>query len=603
MRFGSVCSGIEAASAAFTPLGWAAAWLSEIEPFPSALLAYRFPSVPNLGNMLEVAGKVDRREIEAPDLLCGGCPCQSFSVAGLRGGLNDDRGNLTLEFIRIADAIDRVRLVDGKRPAWVLYENVPGILSDKTNAFGSLLGGLCGHDDALVPSGGKWTTSGVVAGRSRAVAWRVLDAQYFGVAQRRRRVFVLALGGADRWSCADALLPIGEGMRRHPAPRREARQEVAGTISARTTGGGGLGTDFDLAGGIQPVAGTLSAASGRQRGGGQDPGMLVSHTLKADPWASEDGTGRGIPLVPYQAFGGNNTSGPIDVATACLAHTSAKGDFESETFLVSKPLLGKGNSSHDESKETYIPVLSSAAGLIAFHGSQDPISSSDVTPSVGRNQGQETCIAFAENSRSEIRLEGGDGNRTGALSTGGGKPGQGAPMIAYTTKLHNTTSNNAGKIFEERTTSLDANSPPPVVFAAFKGGQGSKAGGIGYSESLAPTLGAAQSGTQQAPALLTGMQVRRLMPIECERLQGFSDSWTFMPTWNGWRKMGSDETPESCALEGLEVKQNKKTGKWRVKDVDGPRYKAIGNSWAVPVASWVGQRIQAVEEISARKVV
>lgn len=266
MKFGSVCSGIEAASVAFNPLGWEAEWLAEIEPFPSSVLAHHYPKVPNLGDMTAIADRIDDGEIAAPDLLCGGCPCQSFSVAGLRKSLSDQRGNLTLEFIRIADAIDRVRRAAGKPPAWVLYENVPGILSTADNAFGSFLGGLCGGDAPINAPADGWPGAGVVAGPSRVVAWRVLDAQYFGVAQRRRRVFVLALGGAGGWACADALLSISDSLSGHPAPRRETGQRPAPTLSARTQGGGGLGTDFDLDGGLIQVTPTLNATYGEQTG-------------------------------------------------------------------------------------------------------------------------------------------------------------------------------------------------------------------------------------------------------------------------------------------------------------------------------------------------
>jgi DNA (cytosine-5)-methyltransferase 1 len=238
MRFGSVCSGIEAASVAFGPLGWEAAWFSEIEPFPCAVLAHHYPRVPNLGDMTTIRARIEAGEVEAPDLLCGGTPCQAFSVAGLRRSLDDARGNLSLEFIRIADAIDRVRRRDGKPAAWVLWENVPGVLSTKDNAFGAFLGGLCGCDAAIDAPADGWPSAGVVAGPSRVVAWRVLDAQFFGVAQRRKRVFVLALGGPGAWACADALLPVSDRMRWHPAPSREAGKGFAAATAPSLTASG-----------------------------------------------------------------------------------------------------------------------------------------------------------------------------------------------------------------------------------------------------------------------------------------------------------------------------------------------------------------------------
>lgn len=225
MKFGSVCSGIEAASVAWHPLGWKAAWLSEIEPFPSAVLAHHYPDVPNLGDMTALPERILSGEVEAPDLFCGGTPCQAFSMAGLRNSLDDARGNLSLVFCEIANAIDKVRSVRGLDQSIVFWENVPGVLSTKDNAFGCFLGALAGEDEALVPSGGRWTNAGFIDGPQRAVAWRVLDAQYFGVAQRRRRVFVVASARAD-FDPAAVLFEF-DGVRRDTAPSRETGQAIA----------------------------------------------------------------------------------------------------------------------------------------------------------------------------------------------------------------------------------------------------------------------------------------------------------------------------------------------------------------------------------------
>ena len=198
--FGSVCSGVGAASVAWNPLGWKAAWFSEIEPFPCAVLSHHFPDVPNYGDMTLLPSKILSREVEAPDMLCGGTPCQAFSVAGLRKSLDDARGNLSLTFIEIADAIDAVRTIQSKRACIVFWENVPGVLNTKDNAFGCFLGGLVGADAPLSPQAKRWPNSGFVTGPKRKAAWRILDAQYFGVPQRRRRVFVVASstqGGVD----------------------------------------------------------------------------------------------------------------------------------------------------------------------------------------------------------------------------------------------------------------------------------------------------------------------------------------------------------------------------------------------------------------------
>jgi DNA (cytosine-5)-methyltransferase 1 len=229
VRFGSVCSGIEAASVAWGPLGWKAAWLSEIEPFPSAVLAHHYPDVPNLGDMTLLPERILSGEVEAPDVFCGGTPCQAFSVAGLRNSLDDARGNLSLVFCEIANAIDKVRSVQQSNPCIVFWENVPGVLSTKDNAFGCFLAGLAGEDNPLEPPRGKWTNAGYVLGPKRAVAWRVLDAQYFGVAQRRKRVFVVA-SARDDFDPASVLFEF-DGVRRDSAPSRQAGQDPAPCVT------------------------------------------------------------------------------------------------------------------------------------------------------------------------------------------------------------------------------------------------------------------------------------------------------------------------------------------------------------------------------------
>lgn len=156
LRFGSVCSGIEAASVAWTPLGWEAAWLSEIEPFPCALLEHHYPNVPNLGDMTTLPERILSGEVEAPDILCGGTPCQAFSVAGQRKSLDDARGNLSLIFCELANAIDTVRSLRGLPPAIIFWENVPGVLNTKDNAFGCFLAGLTRSDAPYEIAKGKW---------------------------------------------------------------------------------------------------------------------------------------------------------------------------------------------------------------------------------------------------------------------------------------------------------------------------------------------------------------------------------------------------------------------------------------------------------------
>ena len=197
LRYGSVCSGIEAVSVAWQGMGFEPAWFSEIEPFPCSVLAHHYPSVPNYGDMTTLPERILSGEIEAPDILVGGTPCQAFSVAGLRNSLNDERGNLTLVFVRILNAINIIRRRHRLPEAVVLWENVPGVLSTRDNAFGCFLAALLGESKELVPTRGKWTGAGIVRSEQYEIAWRILDAQYFGVPQRRRRVFLVA-GNRDR---------------------------------------------------------------------------------------------------------------------------------------------------------------------------------------------------------------------------------------------------------------------------------------------------------------------------------------------------------------------------------------------------------------------
>ena len=164
MKYLSICSGIEAASVAFGPLGWKPLAFSEIEAFPHAVLKHHYPDTPCHGDFTTLK---DEPWIVDADMLCGGTPCQAFSVAGNRQSLADDRGNLTLQFVLLADAIDHLRSTAGREPAWILYENVPGILSTNDNAFGAFLGGLVGRTTPIPEPADGWTGAGVVDGPTR----------------------------------------------------------------------------------------------------------------------------------------------------------------------------------------------------------------------------------------------------------------------------------------------------------------------------------------------------------------------------------------------------------------------------------------------------
>lgn len=191
---GSICSGIEAASVAWEPLGFKFKWFSEIAPFPSQVLKEKYPNIENLGDMNNIPDAIIKESIFAPDLICGGTPCQAFSLAGWKNGLDDDRGNLTIKFIDIIEANDYVRSKQGLKQSIVFWENVEGVLTDKTNAFGCFISTLAGFTDILEVE--RWPTSGIVRGPKRNIAWRVLDAKYFGLPQQRKRLYLLA-GGKD----------------------------------------------------------------------------------------------------------------------------------------------------------------------------------------------------------------------------------------------------------------------------------------------------------------------------------------------------------------------------------------------------------------------
>ncbi len=452
----SVCSGIEAATVAFHPLGWTPAAFAEIESFPCAVLAHHYGSnlpgeplasngVPNLGDITRFSTWPDL----AIDLLVGGTPCQSFSVAGLRKGLADPRGNLALTYLAIADRY---------RPRWLLWENVPGVLSSGGGRdFGSFLGGM--------------------GELGYGFAYRVLDAQYvrvdgFGraVPQRRRRVFVV--GYLGDWRRAAAVLFDAASLHWDPAPSR-GTGEIAPTIPSRSLGGGGLGTDFDC------------------------DGVLVARSLNAHP---------------------------------------SRSDGESETFVCAPPLTSNPYGDH-ESRE----------GLLVAHS---------------------------------LRAEGYDASEDGT--------GRGTPLVPISFGAKMSTPQWDFDLSQ----TLQRKNPQAIAFQ-------SSQSGVREGDTHA-TLDA-NMGSRRHNGAVTQQGVRRLLPIECEKLQGFPSSYTVIPSWNGWRKLADDETPEACAAQGLEVRQNRKTGRWRVKDVDGPRYKALGNSMAVNVIRWLGTRIAEVDAISAEQ--
>ncbi|MBP0714233.1 DNA cytosine methyltransferase [Burkholderia sola] len=503
LQYGSVCSGIEAVSLAWQPLGLQAAWFAEIEPFPSSVLAHHYPRVPNLGDMTAIARQVRAGTVPAPDILVGGTPCQSFSVAGARRGLDDPRGALTLAYVELANAIDQTRSQDCRPPVTLVWENVPGVLSDRSNAFGCLLGALAGESRALEPPGDKWTHAGYVSGPRRRIAWRVLDAQYFGVAQRRKRVFLVASGRDDL----------------DPAEVLFERSGLLGDSSASNS------PWQETAGDAGPGA---AAASG--------------YASLSQPYGKVTTT-----------FGFSGGTGPVDVA-ACLMAAGPKHDICTETFMVqavagnishtlSTANGGKGSSEDGTGKG--VPIIAFTAqgsGADATMGMTPTLRAGGHRDSHA-NAGVVPAIAFAQNSRGELRLESGHGQLIGALSTGGGKPGQGRPMV-ISVALRGREQGVAAELGGQVSPTLRA----------------SGGGGKGHVLTSSHAAHFHYDWKDPGPGDWSQWRVRRLMPVECERLQGMPDNYTQVP--------------------------------YRGKPAaDAPRYKALGNSMAVPCLAWLGHRL------------
>jgi DNA (cytosine-5)-methyltransferase 1 len=450
MNFGSVCSGIEAASMAWNPLGWRAQFVSEIDKFPCALLEQRHPTVPNFGDMTKFKDWPDA----AIDVLVGGTPCQSFSVAGLRKGLDDPRGNLMLTYLAIAARYS---------PQWLVWENVPGVLSSGGGRdFGSFLAGLG-------QLGYGW-------------AYRVLDAQYFKLAQRRERVFVVGcLGG---WQRAAAVLFERASLRGDLAPSRQAGKNVAGTVGASSSSGRSYGS--------RPIDANLISHSLLAKGNSShDPTMetYVTHALRADGFdASEDGTGRGTPLtLAIRGRGGESTLEWRDdgLANAILTPNGGRAGI--------------------------------GVGAIAFNARQDPISS-DISGPIDTD-GTTQAIAFAIQAGAlrENPESGPDGVGVKEDVAYTIEARAEVQAVAFVREVAGTITSNYGKQPDSSDTALG---PNIVAFA--------QNGRSEVREMSVTGAVAADVGVQQQTYVKADMAVRRLTPRECERLQGFPDDYTLI---------------------------------------------------------------------------
>jgi DNA (cytosine-5)-methyltransferase 1 len=495
MKYGSVCSGIEAASVAWHDLGWEPQWFSEIEQFPSEVLKHRFPAVPNLGDMTTINQNpiADERPI---DLLVGGTPCQSFSVAGLRKGLADPRGNLMLTFLSIADKF---------RPKWLVWENVPGVLSSNGGKdFGTFLGAL--------------------GELGYGFAYRVLDAQYFGVAQRRRRVFVV--GYLGDWRVAAAVLFERESLQGNIKPSRKKREEAA-TYAQGSVGESG---DVSCAGGdLSPtVTSKWMKGYGGPSGSNETGNMVYAPTV-----------------IDRAAFnqGENAQYEPRIEAGETMSSLVAKGP-----HAVAQPIA-------------FEPGKMQRLG----YGYSDNGTSPTLRSEPGDNQLAVAQPLYYESHPQDSRVNG-PKDVADTVSANYGMGGGNTPLVQQPIAV-----DTFNQTINERTSQTIGSSASDVNH------YGAVLQPIAvdvYNQSIdgqtSATITEAVGGTNTSgPKVMHSMAIRRLTPKECERLQGFPDDWTKIP----YRNKEADQCP------------------------DGPRYKACGNSMAVPVMRWIGERINLIESM------
>jgi DNA (cytosine-5)-methyltransferase 1 len=715
VKYISICSGIEAASTAWHGLGWTPLAFSEIEPFPSAVLAQRYPDVPNLGDMSKYREWPEELLAEC-ELLVGGTPCQAFSVAGLRKSLDDERGNLSLIYVHLFHHINEIRRKHGRSPAIALWENVPGVLSTKDNAFGCFISGLLVVDDTLETQDGKWPKAGFLGSETVRVGYRVLDAQYFAVAQRRRRVFLVAvpcelIASAGERACPSEILSLRESVLGNPPTRGEAWEAVAGGSAGCAASGGGCGEPYHpdramfnqgvnaqydpqitadgvaasmvargpaavahAASGVFPCidanvdrkwgsnqwvnngfavfdkpvwragdqansehcidhAGTLNCDKGQQGGkagkpdevtpplsadadkgdqdtvimrqsigfnwqngggyGNANDGLWITeegtgplsrsqvpacvtgqrtHALTTRAAAvEEDGTGRGTPIIPV-AFSAKDSG--CDATEECsptmraMQHVDGNANAGGQ-IAVAFTKAKRAQSVNDD--ESWVPGEvaptqnqfdvgdTRATTVVAFTTEQTPKFKEECALTMTRQSpsggGQPQCVAFTQNSRDEVRQIDGDGQIVGALSAEAGmhqtnylafaplQGGRSMPVTPESPTLEAGTGNKA-----------------PAVLS-FKPGQSAQTRSLGESREVSCTIeGAANGNAGHKVAVASAMQVRRLTPTECCRLQGFSD--------------------DHC-----DIVFRKKPA------ADGPKYRALGNSMAVPCMAWLGYRI------------
>lgn len=503
MRYLSVCSGIEAASVAWHPLGWHCVGVAEIDPFASAVLAHRYPDTPNFGNLEHYRDwPLKQGDI---DLLVGGTPCQAFSVAGLRHGLADPRGNLALTYLG---------LVEHLQPRWVVWENVPGVLSSNGGRdFGTFLGGLA-------ELGYGW-------------AYRIMDAQYVrveshphAVPQRRRRVFVVGCSRGD-WKRAARVLLEPEGVRGDPPTRRTTRETTADDAGASTARDDRARVahrfNADMNEGHTPILEVPPAVvpidlrntargdkdtNNRQNSSGGSPGTGIGND--DDPAFTLSARGQAVAVAFCSNMGGNDGGIYSDGSTGTLT-------------TERKPAIAFTCKDYGGDASVEIAPTLRAMGHSDSHA----------------NGGGQLAIAFNSNTQAcQLPTNTRDTSVSGSLTTN-----QNAAVALSTVFTLEVRGREGGRVLEYRADGTANALRTP------NGGRD----GLGVGAIAAPSLTASND-----PAT---MAVRRLTPRECERLQGFPDDYTQIP------------------YKGKPA-------------ADGPRYKALGNSMAVNVMRWVGERLR-----------
>ena len=540
-RYVSIFSGVEAATLAWEPLGWEPVAFSEIEPFPCAVLAERWPDVPNLGDVTKIDWK---EEIDgAIDLVVGGSPCQSFSVAGKREGLKGASG-LMFEYIRCVQEL---------RPRWFLWENVPGALtSEDGGAFGQLLSEM----DEL----------------GYGLAWRVLDAQFFGVAQRRRRLFLVGHLGAE--SPAEVLFEP-DCLSGNPQSSREKRKELA-----RRAGRSAACADFKYS--ATPRANTLGYAEEQANTLTADwhaPAVLrlQGNMIGRADSAGAAGKGYGMPGDPAFTLNCVDRQGMAmsQYGTEIAGRPTARGD--------SSPCADGGqNIVCMTGTQAHCHISDEIAGCLTAHMGKD-----DAPVVVNRSISENAAnvpFGFAQNTRNEVRVVG-DGTLTGALAARPGMKQTTFVCTGGTYPINKQIAARGKKLVCGTGLGIGADGDPAFTLLAnhphmVASGSGSDPFAMGdlnahtaICRNVCPTLKCGGDGAMIAseigdkPTEGNPMLVRRLTPLECERLQGFPDGHTLI----AWKGKPAEECP------------------------DGPRYKAIGNSMAVPVMRWIGRRIAAVD--------